>query len=229
MPTPLGTDRLEPLPDGRAVLFCAASKGWRPRASGTAARRAEHPGTAVAWEDEIFEVVAVDFVEAGGIRYELAPWRKELTIRSLERYDASSETDRAAERRWREQAPRKRRLAIALAPLLGHLPGPVQESMEQEFGAPANAMTVASALPLLALGMVGLFAQVVRLAGGSLAPLPEPSLPLSLYLFGESALRLTVVATQSRPAGSIPGTLLYEIWKNIAGRGPSRRPGTPIA
>lgn len=213
MPTPLGTDRLEPGPDGRVVLFCAASKGWRPRESGAAARRAEHPGTAVAWEDGIFEVVAVDFDAAGGIRYELAPWRQEVAIRSLERYDAGSEADRAGERRWREQALRKRRLAIALAPLLGHLPGSVQESMEQEFGAPANAMTAASALPLFALGMVGLLAQVVRLGGGSLAPLPEPSLPLSLYLFGESALRLTIVATQSRPAGSIPGTLLYELWR----------------
>jgi hypothetical protein len=85
--------------------------------------------------------------------------------------------------------------------------------MEQEFGAPANAMTAASALPLLALGMFGLMGQVVQLAGGSLAPLPQPSLPLSLYLFGESVMRLAVVATQSRPAGSIPGILLYELWR----------------
>lgn len=212
MPTPLGTDRLEPGPDGHVVLFCAASKGWRPRESGAAARRAEHPGTAVAWEDEIFEVVAADFVAAGGIRYELAPWRKDLAIRSLERYDAASEADRAAERRWRSDARRKRRLAMLFSPLLGHLPGSVQESMEREFGAPANAMTAASALPLLALGVLGFLGQVARLLGGSLAPLPEPSLPLSLYLFGESALRLTVVATQSRPAGSVLGTLLYELW-----------------
>jgi hypothetical protein len=211
VPTPLGTDRLEPGADGGVVLFCAASKGWRPRAS--AARRADHPGTAVEWEGEIFEVVALDFDAAGGIRYQLLPWRKELTIRSLARYDVESETERAEERRRIEKAPGKRRLAIALAPLLGHLPGSVQESMEHEFGAPANAMTAASALPLLALGMFGLMGQVVQLAGGSLAPIPQPSLPLSLYLFGESAMRLTVVATQSRPAGSIPGTLLYELWR----------------
>ncbi|HEV8232589.1 MAG TPA: hypothetical protein VGQ75_09595 [Thermoanaerobaculia bacterium] len=214
MRIPFGTDRLEPGPDGNIVLRCAASKGWRPRSSGAAAaRRAEHPGTAVAWGEEILEVVAAEPLPDGGMRYSLVPWRDEVAIRSLERYDAASESALAAERRWRADARRKRRLAILLSPLLGHLPGAVQESMEQEFGAPANAMTMASALPLLAIGIVGLFAQFARVAGGSLAPLPEPSLPLSIYLFGESALRLTVVATQSRPAGSIPGSLLYELWR----------------
>jgi hypothetical protein len=167
----------------------------------------------VAWGEEILEVVAAEPLPDGGMRYSLVPWRDEVAIRSLERYDAASESALAAERRWRADARRKRRLAILLSPLLGHLPGAVQESMEQEFGAPANAMTMASALPLLAIGIVGLFAQFARVAGGSLAPLPEPSLPLSIYLFGESALRLTVVATQSRPAGSIPGSLLYELWR----------------
>jgi hypothetical protein len=213
VPTAFGTDRLESGADGRVVLVCSTSKGWRPRASGVAWRRAEHPGTAVKWDGEIFEVVTAEPVADGQIRYELARWRHEIAIRSLERYDRASEAARAGERRWREQAVRRRRLSILLAPLLGHLPGPVQEAMEQEFGAPANAMTAASAFPLLVLGIVGLLGQMAQMFGGSLAPLPQPSLPLSLYLFGESALRLALVATQSRPAGSIPGALLYEIWK----------------
>jgi hypothetical protein len=213
LPTAFGTDRLESGADGRVVLVCSTSKGWRPRESGVAWRRAEHPGTAVEWDGEIFEVVTAQPVAGGQIRYELAPWRHEIAIRTLERYDAASEAARAGERRWREQAVRRRRLSILLAPLLGHLPGSVQETMEQEFGAPANAMTAVSAFPLLALGMVGLLGHLAQMFGGSLAPLPQPSLPLSLYLFGESALRLALVATQSRPAGSIPGALLYEIWK----------------
>ena len=84
-------------------------------------------------------------------------------------------------------------------------------------------MTVVSAVPLLAIGIVGMFGIVVRLAGGSMAPLPEPSAPLSIYLFGESAMRLMVVATQSRPAGSIPGALLYEAGSAIL-RALRRRP-----
>ena len=84
-------------------------------------------------------------------------------------------------------------------------------------------MTVVSAVPLLAIGIVGMFGIVARLAGGSMAPLPEPSAPLSIYLFGESAMRLMVVATQSRPAGSIPGALLYEAGSAIL-RALRRRP-----
>ena len=213
MPIPLGTDRLESGPGDRVFLACSTPKGWRPRASGAAAHRAEHPGTAVTWEGDIFEVVSAEPIADGRIRYELAPWRPEVAIRTLEHYDVASEAARASEQHSRGQAVRRRRLSILLAPLLGHLPGSVQEAMEHEFGAPANAMTAASALPLLALGMIGLLGQVAQLGGGSLAPLPQPSLPLSLYLFGESALRLALVATQSRPAGSIPGALLYEIWK----------------
>jgi hypothetical protein len=158
----------------------------------------------------VFEVVEARPFADGGVVYSLAPWREDLAIRSLERYDESSETERAGERAWKAAAVRKRRLAVIFSPLLGHLPGDVQTRMENEFGAPATKMTVVSALPLLAIGVVGMFGVVARLAGGSIAPLPEPSAPLSIYLFGESAMRLIVVATQSRPAGSIPGHLLYE-------------------
>jgi hypothetical protein len=213
--TPFGTDRLEPGADGSLTLSCAASKGWRPRASAVS-RRADHPGTAVSWQDEIFEVVSAEPLADGGVRYSLAPWRDDFAIRSLERYDTASEAGRDAERRWRSDSRRRRRLAIVFSPLLGHLPGPVQESMQAEFGAPANAMTAASALPLFAVGAVGLFGQVARIGGGSPAPLPEISFPLSLYLVGESALRLVVVATQSRPAGSLPGAIAYALWRKLA-------------
>ena len=192
------------------TLRCATGKGWKARGPASS-RRAIHPGTAISWDGRVFEVVSARPLSHGGVEYSLAPWRDDLAIRSLERYDAASEADRAAEQQWRAEAPRKRRLAILLSPLLGHLPGPVQEAMEHEVGVRANAMTAISALPLFAVGLVGLLANVARVAGVSLAPLPEPSFPLSIYLFGESAIRRVIVATQSRPAGSIPGTLLYGI------------------
>jgi hypothetical protein len=187
------------------------AKGWKAREE--APRRALHPGTAVSWEGRVFEVVEARARSDGGVEYSLAPWREDLAIRSLERYDEPSERERAGEHGWKAAAIRKRRLAVIFSPVLGHLPGDVQTRMENEFGAHATKMTVVSALPLLAIGVVGMFGAVARMAGGSIAPLPEPSAPLSLYLFGESAMRLIVVATQSRPAGSIPGTLLYELWR----------------
>jgi hypothetical protein len=201
-------------PGGTIFLRSPASKGWRPRESAKD-RRAEHPGTAVAWDGRIHEVVEVRALAGGEVCYTLAPWREDLVIRILERYDEASEADRAADLRWRTGAPRHRRLAMLLSPILGHLPGPVQERMEHDFGAPANSMTVVSALPLFAVGVVGLLAGVAHIAGGSLAPLPEPPLPLSLYLVVESSLRLSVAVTQSRPAGSLPGAVAWELWKLV--------------
>jgi hypothetical protein len=206
---PFGSDRLERVPNGTLTLSCTMAKGWKARE--VTPRRALHPGTAVSWEGRVFEVVQARPLADGGVAYALAPWREDLAIRSLERYDESSERERADEHVWKAAAMRKRRLAVIFSPVLGHLPGDVQTRMETEFGAPSNAMTTASALPLLAIGIVGMFGAIARMAGGSIAPLPEPSAPLSLYLFGESAMRLIVVATQSRPAGSIPGILLYGI------------------
>lgn len=210
-----GGDRFEPGEGGSVRLISTASKGWRGRSTPTAPRRAPHPGTAVSWEGALYEVRDVKPLPSGDVRYSLAPWDDAQAIRVLEQYDAPSERARERERIGRADAVKRRRAAILLSPLLGHLPGEVQERMESEFGAPANKMTVVSAAPLFVVGIFGLFAAFARAMGGSPEPLPEPPLVLSLYLALESYLRLSVVATQSRPAGSLPGLLAYEIWRRV--------------
>ncbi|MDQ5871406.1 MAG: hypothetical protein M3547_04290 [Acidobacteriota bacterium] len=210
-----GGDRVEEGDDGRVSLTSSSSKGWRGRSPAIAYRRSAHPGTTVSWEGALYEVMEARPLASGDVLYSLAPWDDAQAIRTLERYDAPSEEARARERTGRANAVKKRRAAILLSPLLGHLPGVVQERMESEFGAPANTMTIVSAAPLFVVGILGLFAAFTRAVGGSPEPLPEPSLPVSLYLALESYSRLSIVATQSRPAGSLPGALLYEIWRRI--------------
>lgn len=210
-----GDDRVEPGEAGTLSLTSTRSKGWRGRSAGSLSRRPHHPGTAVSWDGALYEVTEARPLASGDVRYSLAPWDEAQAIRTLERYDAPTEEARAREHRGRANAVKKRRVAILLAPLLGHLPGDVQERMEGEFGVPATKLTVASALPLFVLGVLGGFAGLAKMAGGSAEPLPEIPLPLSLYLVLESYFRLSSVATQSRPMGSIPGTLLYELWRRI--------------
>ncbi|MGH9364788.1 MAG: hypothetical protein ACRD1B_05925, partial [Thermoanaerobaculia bacterium] len=161
-PRAWGTDRAEIAPDGTLLLECAVGKGWIARQGGSQTR-SEHPGTAVEWDGEVYEVVAVEPRSGTAVRYRLCPWEPGHAIRRIERYDAASESLRHASRAELHADSNKRAAAILLSPLLGHLPGAAQKRMERDFGAPAAWMTVLSALPFFVAGTVGL---IFSLAGG---------------------------------------------------------------
>jgi hypothetical protein len=225
--TAFGSDRVEAGPAGSLLLSCSIAKGWVARTAG-AATRAEHPGTAVRWGAEIFEVVEVFAAPDHCVRYRLEPWDSRHAIRVVEAYDAASEASRGREQDVRRSAVRLRPLSWLLAPLLGHLPGAVQERMEGDFGAPARAMTILSALPLFALGTYGLLAgQLVAMGGGSardvwLAGHPAPS----IYLFLESGTRLVAAFLLGHPMGSLAGVVGYEVWLRLRHR---KAPASPSA
>ena len=65
---------------GKVILQSSYSKGWTARTTKTASR-GEHPGTAVQWGEETFEVISADVLPAGGVRYVLAPWPDNEAIR----------------------------------------------------------------------------------------------------------------------------------------------------
>ncbi len=221
-----GQDVLERASDGTVSLSSPASKGWLARQEGTLTK-AEHPGTAVRWGGGVFEVLEARPLSDGGVRYRLAPWDFRHAIRVIQPYDIASERERAQENSRRRESIWQRRLSILFSPLLGHLPGPVQERMESEFGAPAAAMTIVSALPLFILGFLGAFSYLVAAFGGGLAAensqaariLPwEIPLPIALYLTLESVLRLGSAFLAGHPMGSLPGALAYELWSHRRGR-----------
>ena len=235
---PFGADRVEPSPDGGVWLICREPTGWLPR-RGRAHTPGEFPGTAVRWETDVFEVVEALAGADGTQRYRLEPWPDRHAIRGIQEYDAASRERRSRELAGYRKSVAKRRLAILFAPILGLLPGPVQARMESEFGAPAFGMTVASALPLFALGMVswlysmalaygaGLFAGGSgSLDGGPSAPsLPALlPLPLALYLVVENGLRLGLAFLRTEPVGSLPGALVYAIVNAFRGKRPLARP-----
>ena len=211
-----GSDRVEAGPSGSVLLSCAVAKGWIARSS-RGATRAEHPGTAVRWESEIFEVVEVVAAAGHGVRYRLEPWDPRHAMRVVEAYDEAAERARQGEQTRRRNAVRLRLFSWILAPALGHLPGPVQQRMEGDFGAPARAMTILSALPLFVLGAYGLLAsRLAALGGGSLsAPWLVEHPALCAYLVLESGVRLVAAFLMGTPMGSLPGVLGYEVWRRI--------------
>ena len=218
-PRALGDDRVEKVDEEGILLACPVTKGWNPRTPGTHVRAA-HPGTTVEWEERLFEVVTAEARPDGGMRYRLTPWAEGQAIRRFERYDVETERSRETARRDLAAGIRKRRWSILLAPLAGLLPGAVQRRMEIEFGAPALAMTIASAVPLFVIGFLGAFRFLLMIvggghgigAGGDWPDWLAPDLPIALYLLGESALRLGSAIALNEPMGSLPAILAYGAW-----------------
>ncbi|MEP6769235.1 MAG: hypothetical protein ABJC61_11235 [Acidobacteriota bacterium] len=216
VPSAFGTDVAELLPDGSVALTCAVSKGWAGRGTRTATR-AEHPGTAVRWHEAIYEVIDASPLATGGVRYRLGPWEERHAIRVLEAYDPPAEEARFSERARRVGSVRERRLAILFSPLIGHLPGDVQERLESEIGAPAVAMTVVSSLPLFALGSLGLLSHLLGVFGGPPLFSWVPPVPLAVFLAAESAVRIGSAWIAGRPMGSLAGVLFHRIVLAIRG------------
>jgi hypothetical protein len=206
-------------------LTCPAPKGWIPR-RGRDHTSSEYPGTAVRWEEGLYEVVEALSQADGTVRYRLEPWADRHIVRAIEAYDEGSDAGRKEVRTGHARSITRRRLAILFSPLLGNLPGAVQDRMESEFGAPAVAMTIASALPLFALGFVSSLFTLAAAYGagysaagasgldnaGSSIPNILP-LPLAAYLAVESFIRLGGCFVLGRPFGSIPGAVVYEAWR----------------
>jgi len=231
-PRAYGDDRVEAAGEGAWWLVARSPKGWTPR-KGREHTSSEYPGTAVRWDEELYEVVEAVAQPDGTARYRLEPWPDRHTVRSIQSYDEGSDLRREQVRKEHGRNISKRRLAILFSPLLGHLPAAVQEKMESEFGAPAVAMTVVSALPLFVLGFVSFLYSLAAAYGAGYseagasgldnASASIPSLlplPLAAYLTAESFIRLAGCFLAGRPFGSLPGTLLYEAWRMAMGLPP---------
>jgi hypothetical protein len=211
MPRPFGRDRLVGVRDGKLLLLCEESKGWRARSDATATS-AEHPGTCVRWEDELFEVEDFEPRANGSVTYTLRPWDERHAIRVVATYSPETEAARSAEAHDARRRVAGRTGILLLAPLLGCLPGGVQERLENEYNVKASWMSLASALPLFLFGAFCIIAVRAAALGGPV-PLPMPVLVLGQYLFFESAVRIAIASMQGRGIGTAAGTVLYEIWR----------------
>lgn len=195
----------------RIILHSRIPKGWTPRTP-AALRHAEHPGTAILWDDAYYEVVEATPLETGGVRYVLLPWRDDHTIRTFEAYDAESEKLRAKDY---ELVMRQQRASFASrfsGIALGHLPAAVQNDLQNRLGVNPAQMTMLSCIPAVALLGLSLFIMSGALVARRPSPVPIPLVIVFALLTFESSIRFVVAMSQSRGMGSFLGTLIYSAW-----------------
>jgi hypothetical protein len=107
-------------------------------------------------------------------------------------------------------------MLLLLSPLAGHAPADVQDEWEREYDAPASLLTFVSALPLFLFGILCSLSLAIRgFTGVSILPLSSSVLLIGLYLMIESGMRLSAVWGQGRPAGSLAGSLAWEVFKRV--------------
>ncbi|HEX9982673.1 MAG TPA: hypothetical protein VGF69_05390 [Thermoanaerobaculia bacterium] len=207
---PHGDDTLrETAPE--LVITSAIDKGWAARIPkrGT---YAEFPGTPVNWDGEFFEVTAVVPLANGKIEYVLEPWRDELVMRGLVRYDEASEAQRIAERAAAKQRERRSVATSLLAIFTGHLPGAVQTRLASELGVVATRLTIVSTIPPLLFFVVVMRSAVSAIVDKRPVPFGFGVGLLALYLAFDSAFRFFIAWTYGRPIGSpfgFAGYILY--------------------
>jgi hypothetical protein len=181
------------------VESASVDLGWSPR-QGAAA------GTAVLWEDQLFEVIARGG-RPGCWWWSLRPWDETETIRVSARLDAST-----VERSWVEQVAGRQRSvqlgwSLAMAPLLGAAPTRLKLRWQNEWGFPATAATLISILLEAVVGGCGVIDAVARFTSD------DTFLPawlgwlafLGPILLLEALIRLQKVLTQDEPMGSLLG------------------------
>jgi hypothetical protein len=206
----IGGDRLR-MAGEQAILLSAIPKGWTPRKPKTNTT-AEYPGTTVLWDEQYFEVIEATAMEGGPVRYVLAPWREEHTIRTFESYDPESEARRRADFDLAKKQRRASTVSSFSGILLGHLPGAVQSRMENELGIVPSRITIASCIPPMILFGVCASVTVDATIKGTRSPIPGWMLAVTAYMMFESLLRLTVALSSGRGMGSLVGTLAYVVF-----------------
>ena len=211
-----GGDRVRAGRGEQRILFARRSKGWLPRVPKTLTT-AEHPGSAILWDERFFEVVTADPAPAGGVRYVLEPWRDNHIIRVSEPYDAASEERREVEHTRALARENGRKVANLAGMVTGLLPAIVQEQLGSELGLVTTKLTAFSLLVPLAY-LVWFFVEWSHRIINHAGAMPLSLILTAIYLFFESAARLNIVWSQSRPIGSILGFFPYLLFYLVAGK-----------
>jgi hypothetical protein len=193
--------------------------GWSSRAGRV-------PGTAVHFQDRVWEVVAQERTAAGE-RITLRPWPEGEAIRHAVRLDDATIAALVAERRA-EASRRRQRLALRLLlPLAGLLPAQLQRRWERELGEPARRAVVASVALELGFSALAVLQLVSIIFHDPLLPGRWGWLAVLALMAGvEGMVRLAYVRATQEPIGSLFTVAAYPF---LAPEAPKAEPAAVAA
>jgi hypothetical protein len=200
-----GSDRVRVGDDGRRVISSRYPKGWQARTPRTLTSR-EHPGTAILWDEQWFEVTAIEPLAAGE-RYVLEPWPDAHAIRISDQYDEESERRREEQHHSRLRREKGRKTANLLGMFTGQLPAAVQEQLASELGLLAPKLTLLSLIPQF----VFIVFVAYSVSGSIISGRGIPVLPIlaAAYFVIENLVRFNMAFSSNRPMGSAIGMFVY--------------------
>jgi hypothetical protein len=205
-------DRLEtPPPDSGYDLFIFSAlekPGWRGRQGGSRTQ-APHPGSAISYQDRVYEVVAMDGAPNTpyAYRYMLRAWEERFAIRQVFPY--SVEAARVATRKIevRHKESQRRYWAVFWFAATSLLPTSVANRWQRDWGLPMRNASIFS------IFWLGLIAAVV--GPGQENPV---FLRIVLSISFEQVVRFFWWMGTKEAVGSLTVTALWDLLMMITGR-----------
>jgi len=215
MPSAYGSDRVTAAGDAWLIVT-SRDKGWTARRPRTATS-AEMPGTAVNWDEKMYEVVSRD-IAGGQLRYRLEPWKQAHVVRHMSHYDEANEQQR--KQQWDQEQLRLRigRRLEFFGVFVGHLPAEAQRHLNMLYGVSVVRITMMSTIPFILFGIYcAKFIPIHQDLPNAVPLFPMWVLPFAFYFFLESIVRLRSWLG-GRPMGSAIGWLVFVVWWIFGGR-----------
>lgn len=214
MPLADRVERPDPATGADLCIFSSYEKpGWQARLPGDYIR-APHPGTAVSYQDVLYEVMALDAAPgAHAYRYSLKKWDNSFVVRKIVPYSAEAARAVAADIKQRRRLQRQHTWLVYLFPLTGLLPTPLLRRWQREWGLPMRGASFAS---VIFLGIPGLV-----LLSQQLFAATEPSTRLTVVLMFialEQIVRFFWLLGTSEAVGSLTVTTAWSLLNPVRGR-----------
>lgn len=212
--TKLSSDRVQNAGPGEPVelwIYSAFPKDNWVAHKASDLTHAEHPGTAIQVEDQLFEVTqAEETAEAGyTVRYGLKRWDPKHAVRQVVPYTPHAQAQSAADYLEETHKQVLRSWIVWLFPLAGLAPDPVQREWGKKTALNMAWVSAGSAAMLLALAFA------LRKIPGRYPDQLALTI-LVYYLAFESFFRLLRVAVSGKPHGTLVLVLPYLLWEAVA-------------